>query len=195
MSDYILTYTRIKFYPLNPKIEDIKIEDIAHALSLMTRANGHFKHFYSVAQHSISCYKEARSRCYSERVQLGCLLHDASESYISDVTRPVKEQLPEYRIIEDKLQKLIYEKFGLGDLTEQEMKQISDVDDALLYYEFIVLMSFPIFPGPPPKVMDHDFSQRDFINVENEFTYIFNRLTIMHICLIMILRTVSLKRA
>lgn len=78
MSDYILTYSKTKFYPLEPVMEDIKIEDIAHALSLMTRANGHFKNFYSVAQHSINCYKEAKVLGLSKRVQLGCLLHDAS---------------------------------------------------------------------------------------------------------------------
>ena len=46
MADYILTYTKTRFYPLNPRKEDIKIEDIAHSLSLMTRANGHHKHFF-----------------------------------------------------------------------------------------------------------------------------------------------------
>jgi len=85
--NYIITYTKTKFYPLNPVKSDINIEDIAHALSLMTRANGHFKHFYSVAQHSINCYEEAKSRRFSTRVQLGCLLHDASESYISQHIR------------------------------------------------------------------------------------------------------------
>ena len=53
MPDYILTYTKTKFYPLLPVADDIKIEDIAHSLSLMACANGHFKHFYSVAQHVI----------------------------------------------------------------------------------------------------------------------------------------------
>jgi len=71
MSDYILTYSKIKFYPLQPIKDDIKIEDIAHSLSLMTRANGHCDHFYSVAQHSIQCYQEAKSRGYSAKVQLG----------------------------------------------------------------------------------------------------------------------------
>lgn len=120
MSDYILTYTKTRIYPLRPNADDIKIEDIAHSLSLLTRANDHFKHFYSVAQHAINCYKEAKARGYSERVQLGCLLHDASESYISDLTRPVKGHLSEYLTIEERLQSLIYEKYGLSDLTQEE---------------------------------------------------------------------------
>ena len=49
MSDYILKYSKIKFYPLEPMKTDISIVDIAHAQSLMTRANGHFRHFYLVA--------------------------------------------------------------------------------------------------------------------------------------------------
>lgn len=68
ISDYILTYSKIKFYPLEPVKKDINIVDIAHALSLMTRANGHFKSFYSVAQNSINCCKEARSRGCSSRI-------------------------------------------------------------------------------------------------------------------------------
>ena len=147
MSDYILTYSKIKFYPLEPIKEDIRIEDIAHSLSLMTRANGHCSHFYSVAQHSINCSKEAKSRGHSERVQLGCLLHDASESYISDLTRPVKRNLPEYFAIEAKLQSIIYDTFGLGDLSEDEQKQIEDVDDTLLHFEFTELMNFPMLPA------------------------------------------------
>jgi predicted RNase H-like nuclease len=177
MSDYILTYTKTKFYPLEPVQSDIHIEDIAHALSFMTRANGHCKHFYSVAQHSINCGKEAKSRGYSERVQLGCLLHDANESYISDLTRPVKHNLSEYFVIEEKLQSTIYARFGLGDLSEDEQAQIKDVDDALLHFEFAALMECQIYDPPPFKVMEHDFSQRDFMSVEKEFMTNFFRLT------------------
>jgi len=176
VSDYILTYSKVKFFPLEPVKEDIKIEDIAHSLSLMTRANGHCSQFYSVAQHSIHCFKEAKSRGYSENVQLSCLLHDASESYISDLTRPVKRNLPEYSAIEEKLQSLIYDRFGLGDLSKEERKQIEDVDDTLLHYEFEELMDFPIFDTPPELATQHDFTQRDFISVEKEFLAIFNRM-------------------
>lgn len=55
------------FDPLNPDLELVNITDIAHALSLLCRANGHFRNFYSVAQHSINCLEEAKERGYSEK--------------------------------------------------------------------------------------------------------------------------------
>jgi len=176
MSDYILTYTKIKFYPLEPVKADISIVDIAHSLSLMTRANGHFNHFFSVAQHSINCYREAKSRGYSKKVQLGCLLHDASESYISDITRPVKRNLTEYCVIEEKLQRVIFERFGLADLSAEEHRLIKEIDDILLHFEFEVLMNVGILDTPPVKSMVHDFSQRDFMSVEKEFLTLFDNL-------------------
>ena len=45
---YFTTVTGKHFYPPEPNQQDIDIEDIAHALSLICRANGHFKHFYSI---------------------------------------------------------------------------------------------------------------------------------------------------
>lgn len=176
MSDFILTQSKTRFYPLEPKEEAIRIEDIAHSLSYLARANGHFKGFYSVGQHSVNCCLEARARGYSERVQLGCLLHDASESYISDLTRPVKRNLPDYFTIEEKLQSMIYKKFGLGDLNDKEKEQIIDIDDTLLHLEFETLMGEQIFDTPKNKTIEHDFSQRDFMSVKNEFIQNFKRL-------------------
>ena len=62
----ITTYTGKLFDPTNPNIDGIDIVDIAHALSLLCRGNGHVKYFYSVGQHSISCYREAKARNYSK---------------------------------------------------------------------------------------------------------------------------------
>jgi len=178
MKNYILTFTKTRFEPLNPVFEDIHIEDIAHALSMLARANGHFPQFYSVGQHSLNCSKEAMARGYSTRVQLGCLLHDASECYISDITRPVKCQLPDYVVVEEKLQSMIYRRFGLSDLTEEELSKIKDVDDTLLYYEFVESMGEPPVQTEPPKIMmKHDFSQREITSVEKEFLYTFRNLT------------------
>lgn len=136
----IKTYTGIMFDPLAPQQELISIEDIAHALSMLCRANGHFKSFYSVGQHCINCALEAEARGYSRRVQLACLLHDASEAYLSDITRPVKQFLPAYLEIEGPLQDAIWQKYLDGPLTAQEHDQVFAVDDAVLYHEFLALM-------------------------------------------------------
>ena len=62
MSDYITTYTGKHVEPLNPDEELICIEDIAHALSLLCRGNGHVKNFFSVGQHCINCAREGDAR-------------------------------------------------------------------------------------------------------------------------------------
>ena len=90
MADYITTYTGIHFFPTEPDPEGICIEDIAHALSLLCRGNGHVSTFWSVGQHCIICAREAAAREWPDRLVLACLLHDASECYLSDVPRPFK---------------------------------------------------------------------------------------------------------
>lgn len=89
----ISTINKIRFDPTNPCEDDIDIRDIAHALSMMTRANGHFTEFYSVARHSVNCALEATARGYSKGSRF-LLLHDGAESYIGDMTRPLKMHFP-----------------------------------------------------------------------------------------------------
>lgn len=174
---HITTYSGEDFYPLSPNIDQINILDIAHALSLICRANGHFKQFYSVAQHSINCAIEAKARNYSRKVQLACLLHDASEAYISDLTRPVKRKLEGYIDIEAQLQDLIYSKFSIDNLTTEEFTQIREIDDALLVQEFMVLMKKPVFDKAPQLNGRLNFEFVDFLRIENQFIELFHRLT------------------
>ncbi len=129
----ILTHTRVMFDPVHPDPELIDIRDIAHSLSMLCRANGHFPTFYSVGMHSINCCAEAAARGYTRRVQLACLLHDASEAYLADVTRPVKKELPRYLEIEAPLQDAIWEKFLGRPLTKEEYTQVFAIDHAVLY--------------------------------------------------------------
>ena len=176
-NDYITTYSNIRFFPLDPQLEDIKIEDIAHALSFMTRANGHMKQFYSVAQHSIACMHEAQARGYSKKMQLACLLHDASEAYISDITRPVKKYLPEYQRIEDNLQAEIYSAFGLH-LDADDLACVQEIDNVLLWYEFAQLMRERLDAPAPVIHSCPDFAEQKFSDVEQEFLRIYTSLTV-----------------
>ena len=176
MADYITTYSKIHFAPLEPKEKDISIEDIAHALSLMCRANGHFKEFYSVGQHCIYCCEEAIKRGYSNTVALACLLHDASEAYLADITRPVKRNLKNYLEIEEILQNAIYEKYIGRQLTKEEQELISLVDDAMLYNEFIHYMNEKLPTKDTNLVSKPAFEFIEFSKVENKYRELFNTL-------------------
>jgi hypothetical protein len=174
--DFIITFSKQKFSPLKAKAEDIDIIDIAHALSLMCRANGHIKSFYSVAQHCLNCSREAEARGLSEEIQLACLLHDASEAYISDITRPVKRSLPQYLEFEEVLQNQIFDKFCLAHLTEEDFTRVKEIDDCLLYYELLELMNEEIFEERPESLSEPDLMQRDFFAVEEAFLEEYDRL-------------------
>lgn len=167
--DNIYTYSGVSFAPLSPRLEDIAPADIAHALSLMCRANGHFKRFYSVGQHCLACENEARARGLSERVRLGCLLHDASEAYLSDITRPVKRGLLEYQKAEKRLQDAIYRRFGLDPDDGELMRRISEIDDAMLYFEFLELGGLALFETAPYVAEMPVFSSEAFERTEEQY--------------------------
>ncbi|MEG0998496.1 MAG: phosphohydrolase [Clostridiales bacterium] len=165
----IVTYTGVTMYPLAPKKSDFRITDIAHALSMMTRASGHFTTFFSVGQHCLNCSIEGEARGYSKRLQLALLLHDATEAYISDLTRPVKAGLPKYREIEDKLSETIFEAFGLYKFEKEEEKMVKEVDDDMLLYEFAHLHISGGLKGTYHLKQNHSLAFRNMKDVENEY--------------------------
>ena len=169
MSQYITTFTGKHIWPLKVEPEKLCIDDIAHALSLLCRGNGHVSSFFSVGQHCIYCAKEAAERGYSSKVVLACLLHDASECYFSDVPRPVKQEMPEYVRIEEKLLSVIYTTLLGEDLTEEEKAQVKEVDDALLYYDLQELLGEKNL-GPAPQIhIRVNYSFVPFQEVEQEY--------------------------
>lgn len=137
---WMTTYTGNLFWPMDPKLSEISIEDIAHALSNLCRFGGHCRSFYSVAQHSV---------LVSERLTLieekrWGLLHDASEAYMQDLVPAIKMWLHDYKNYERELQDSIFEKFGL--LRPAPIDAIKKADLEVLATEARDLM--------PPGVLD-----------------------------------------
>lgn len=131
----IETYTGLQFHILEPHPEEVNITDIAHALSMLCRFTGHTRFYYSVAQHSYLA-----SFLVPPQFQLEALLHDASEAYIGDMSRPLKhfsECGRLYLEIEAKIEAVIKKKFGLPPTMSPEVKE---ADNSLLYAEKKALM-------------------------------------------------------
>lgn len=111
-SNFLQTYLGQRFYPLEPRAEDVNMTDISHALSMQCRYAGHCIVFYSVAEHACHMYDYARRRFDDPIVSWWALHHDDSEAYVNDLIRPVKNELPEYKVIENGVMDVICERYG-----------------------------------------------------------------------------------
>jgi len=136
--DWMQTASGRMFWPIDPRPEEVCIEDIAHALSHICRYNGHCRAPYYVSQHSVLV-----ARHVSEQNRLWALLHDASEAYVLDVPRPLKPSLTGYREIEARVQAAICERFGLP---VEMPAEVTRVDNAILVDEMTQMMAAP--PAP-----------------------------------------------
>jgi len=137
VGSWFQTYSSIEFYIMDPREDEILIEDIAHALAYSCRYNGHCKYFHSVAMHSVLVSQV----CKPENALWG-LLHDASEAYTGDMVKPLKRHMEEFKRIEDQLMKTICHKFGLP---EEMPEDVDAADLSLLALERQYLM------GEPPR--------------------------------------------
>ena len=156
---YITTYTGDHFYPTKPDPANIHIQDIAHALSYICRGNGHVKNFFSVGQHC-----------------LACLLHDAGEAYMSDVPRPIKVGMPQYKEWEEEVIRTVYEKYLGSDLTEEEERLVKQVDDDMLYFDMKVLLGHKMDQEEPEMMSIFSQEYVPFIEVEEQYLEIFEKL-------------------
>jgi hypothetical protein len=119
--DWMQTFTGRAFWPLDPRADEIAIEDIAHGLSMQCRYGGHCQRFYSVAEHSV-----LMARAAPAGLELTTLMHDASEAYLSDVIRPLKRHLANFKTIESELERVIAQRFDLPHPMPPEVKRLDE---------------------------------------------------------------------
>jgi hypothetical protein len=151
------TYSGKYIDSFNMTIDDIDIVDIAHSLALTTRWNGHSIEPYSIAEHCVWMAERATT----VQTKMEALLHDGSEAYIVDVPTPIKKRMPEYLVIEDKIMKLIAEKFGFSIPMSKEVKIL---DRQALEFEW------------ENKVLDNTFQSMGHKEAEKRFLDLFYEL-------------------
>lgn len=115
---YIITRSGLHFSFTDIPGANFGVSDIATALSNICRFAGHLQDFYSVAQHSVLC-----SELVAPEFAFEALMHDAAEAYIGDVTAPLKALLPDYREIEERVERMIRKAYGLPPIQSREVKK------------------------------------------------------------------------
>ncbi len=133
---YIRTYSGIKFPVLKPSIEHINSEDFVNVLPRIPRFGGHTRRFYSVAQHLLLVRKIAIRNYRLADVIDASFLHDFSEVYLCDLPSPFKDELKDYRELEEQIQEVIYKRYCCPRLKDV----IKEFDITALNVEAINLM-------------------------------------------------------
>jgi hypothetical protein len=109
--NWMQTFSGRAFWPMDPRPEEICIEDIAHALSQICRYLGHCIRFQSVAEHSVLLY-----RAVPQELKRAALMHDSPEAYVVDLPRPIKPFIRQYKYVERDVAEAIKKKYKIDDL-------------------------------------------------------------------------------
>lgn len=156
--DWMQTAHGRKFWVMDPRPEEVFIEDIGWQLALICRYNGccgiDEPWHYSVAQHSVLVSRVLEARSYGRDVQFAGLLHDAPEAYCCDIHRPLKRNLHEYGPIEHRIWLAVAERFGLDHELHNAVKEADN--DVLLAEQRQIMKPAPApwsVPGSPAEVV------------------------------------------
>lgn len=135
---WIQTWSGRAFDFTNPDPDSVDIADIASHLSKLCRFAGAVHTFYSVAEHSVYV-----SRMVPREYALQGLLHDATEAYVVDLPKPLKDMLPDYRVAEQRVWEAVARHFGLPLELDESVK---DADIRMLLAERDQLLVKPPIP-------------------------------------------------
>lgn len=135
-----------------------KPEVIAHSLGMCVRFNGHVRYFYSVAEHC-ALVSMLMARYYGGDPFEG-LMHDGLESILSDVPSPIKRLLPDYKEIDDHLDRQLRKQFGLPEKKSPECKR---ADRVALFIEAHYLI-----PSGGANYQDPNGDREEALKIINE---------------------------
>lgn len=142
--DWLQTYSGRRFYPADPRPEDVSIVDIAHGLAHICRFGGQSMQFYSVAEHSVFVSELLTYRGFPWEVAMLGLLHDAHEAYTGDMIRPITRSvdLGDYGAMCDRIQGVITGAFQ--KLISEPHGAVKAADLDMLAWEARTFMRHPM---------------------------------------------------
>lgn len=169
---FISTYSGAKFFVNECNVQDIPITDIANALALNCRFNGHISRHYSVAEHCVLV-----SNLVSPENALYGLLHDYEEAFISDIPRPFKVAITGHNEFADAVMANVCELYGLPLEIPEDVayidRHICAVEASVLAKvvpEWVEYYDLNVCPTHEIKGLSHLQARDAFMNRFNELT-------------------------
>lgn len=108
------TYSGHRFTLGGPiELNTVDLQDVVMALSRTCRYNGHSRRWFSVLEHECVFADWVEAQPWSTpRDALTALHHDDTEYVIGDLVRPAKEIVPEFKVLEHRIQLVLSRRFG-----------------------------------------------------------------------------------
>lgn len=169
---FISTLSGAKFFVKECNVQDVPMTDVANALALNCRFNGHIVRHYSVAEHSVLV-----SNLVSPENALYGLLHDYAEAFISDIPRPFKTTITGHNDFERAVMANVCDLYGLPLDVPEDVAYIDTHICAVEAYvlggvvpEWVVHYDLEVCPQHEIKGLSHLQARAAFMNRFNELT-------------------------
>jgi len=151
---FIRTVSGLWVHLLEPDLTGLPLQDVATALSHVNRFGGHTPAPYSVAEHSIHVATQLWRMFGDDELAAAGLFHDATEAFLGDMVRPLKNALPEYRVLEARMEEAVADRFRLNLLHDPRVKE---VDLAILGWEMPMVRDADWRTPTPPATVAQAF--------------------------------------
>lgn len=134
--NYMITHSGIQFDLTLIQSEHICLADIAHHLTRICRYGGatEIGEHYSVAQHSVLLCEYALKYGWPELART-LILHDATEAYLGDIVKGLKNLLPDYKLLENKIDTIIKNKYKISTTNIHRENLAKELDTRILLDE------------------------------------------------------------
>jgi hypothetical protein len=156
IAPWLHTHAGLAFDLVDPRVDQVSLRDVAHALSNLCRYTGHASRFYSVAEHSVHVSRRVAAEVghlgLPRRAVWCALMHDAHEAYLGDVASPIKAAMramggTSWKSLERGVERCVRERFDCEmELGEQVEYAVRVADVRMLATE-----APQVLPWPPPR--------------------------------------------
>ena len=125
--NWMLTTGGRQLWPMDCRVGDFVVDEIAHNLSHVCRFSGSVAVFYPVSSHAVMVADVVRALGGNYLQQFQALHHDDPEAILNDLPSPAKLHLPAYKRLEQRIWKPLAAQIGVPEKLSHLVKHADTV--------------------------------------------------------------------